>query len=219
MWRADSGGDSDPPPVPRDAPGAPRRGLPKVAIVLIRVCVGLTVAYFVACVAVTGHRMGREGRYKLCRRHLSALADGFAIDRTQDSTRAQRWSGSSLWLAMRRNTTHVLRGAESTLFCPEDDDADPPGDAAWDSVDLEHPPRELCSYAGRDFAAFPLDENATEPQPIGACVHHRDGVLVAFDNGWVQMMYREQIGLGPDDPMVVGPESKSPLLRMLVGGN
>ena len=41
-------------------------------------------------------------------------------------------------------------------------------------------------------------------------------VSVLWDDGSVVFMTREDLGLGPDDPIATGPESKSEFLRMFV---
>jgi hypothetical protein len=72
-----------------------------------------------------------------------------------------------------------------------------------------------CLYDVRDFAKFPLDPNATEPQVIAACIHHRRGVVVAYDDGSCQFLTLEDLGLYDDDEKSVGPDSISPALRVL----
>ena len=42
-----------------------------------------------------------------------------------------------------------------------------------------------------------------------------DHALVAFADGGFEIMNRVDLGLGPEDPVVVGEESKSPVLRAL----
>jgi hypothetical protein len=219
---------SEPPPIPRDAPPAPAArsgGLSTKAIILIvagvlalPVCAGLVTA-----VAIMVPKMQETARRTTCMSHLSGLTGFYLSDAMADRARAQRWSGSSLWLAMRRQGTPVLRGQEKTLLCPGDVMVRLPETeserSAWDNVDLEHPPRELCSYAGRDFAAFPIDPAERGPHPIGACIHHRGGAVVAFDDGSCQFMTKEDLGLEHDDEMVVGPESASPVLSVLRGGD
>jgi hypothetical protein len=165
-------------------------------------------------------KMKETARRTECMSHLSELSMGFVMKQLEDPKAAQRWSGSSLWLAMRRNVPHAGDGRDTMLLCPGDVAAMPPGGTAdWNGLDLERPPRELCSYAGRDFARFPIDENDVKKQAIGACVHHRGGAVVAFDAGDVQFMTREELGLEPDADIKTGPDSASPVLRVLRGGD
>ena len=55
-------------------------------------------------------------------------------------------------------------------------------------------------------------------QPVMACTNHEDGANVLFDDGAVLFLDRERLGLGPDDPITVGKDSKSELLRPLTFG-
>jgi hypothetical protein len=181
------------------------------------------LAGVVTTVAIVVPRMQETKRRTQCMSNLSELLVRHVTASMDDPKQAARWSGSSLWLAQRRGGMRVRRGEETLLICPGDALARPPVSesdrAEWDSVDLDHPPRHLCSYAGRDFAAFPIDPTGEEKNPIGACVHHRGGAVVAFDTGDVQFFTREQLGIAPDAKITVGPDSASPMLRVLRGGN
>ena len=222
MWSANSGGDSDLPPIPRDAPGAPRHRPSKRRTVVTVAVLALTCVGVATCVKAQLWTMNESQRQEICHSNLSGLAAVYVSAAQENRAEADRWSGSALWLAMRKEGL-VGRGQESALLCPGDGSVDrPPSPGqipAWDRVDLDAPPRELCSYAGRDFANFPLDDSAGLPQAIGACIHHRGVAIVAFDDGSVRAMGREELGLAPDDDIVCGPESKSSLLNKLVGGN
>jgi hypothetical protein len=44
---------------------------------------------------------------------------------------------------------------------------------------------------------------------------HKNGVMIGFRDGRVEFLTRAELGLGPDDAFVVGPESRSPILRQL----
>lgn len=118
-------------------------------------------------------------------------------------------------------------GEETIILCPADPDVLDPGaddDRRADQARAERVPvaRGLGSYAVRDFERFPVDRASTEQQPIlcdrqgddGSTPHHKNSIVIAFDSGKVQMYSREQLGLGPDDPIVVGPDSPTPLLRV-----
>lgn len=208
---------SEPPPIPPDAPGAAaaRRAKRRIVVtVAVLVVIGAGVA---KCVSHQLWIMNESSRFEFCDSQMSDLASAFAAQRMRDPKRAERWSGSALWIAMRQDGVRARDGRDLVLVCRGDLDAEAADDLT--GVDLEHPPRELCSYAGRDFANFPLAADAGEPQPIGACVHHRGGAVVGFDDGSVRKMDRAELGLAAGDDIVCGPESKSPLLRQLLGGN
>jgi hypothetical protein len=82
----------------------------------------------------------------------------------------------------------------------------------------------LFSYAVRDFERFPLDPDSSKAQWImcdrqgadGRTPHHQGGLNVLFDDGAVQFKDRAALGLGPDDPIVVGPESTHPELKKMI---
>ena len=222
MWREDSGGGSDPPPIPPDALSAPRhrrwkRTTVATVALLALICVGV-----VTCVRAQLWRMNESTRQETCASNLSVLAAIYVAAALENRVELHRRSGSALWLAMRKDGVKVGRGQENLLLCPGDGSVDRPSPGqipAWDEVNLDDPPRELCSYAGRDFASFPIDDSLGQPHAIGACIHHRGVAIVAFDDGSVRKMGREELGLAPDDDIVCGPESKSRLLRQLLGGN
>ena len=204
----------EPLPIPPNAAAAApagRRGLSMKVIVLT---VAAGVAGAATSFAIMLPKMRETERRTTCMKNLLELSHVYFEDMLENGPKARRWSGPAMWLSRRQ------RGAESRLLCPEDatvrspvTDADR---AAWDDANLADPRRDLCSYAGRDFANFPIDSCRNA---IGACVHHRGGVIVAFDIGDVRFFTREQLGISEDDEIRCGPESASPLLRMLVGGN
>ena len=216
MYSAVNGGGPEPPPIPKEAPAAPRRGLSKTATVLIAVASIVLVGAFLWVLLVFLPLHARQQRWD-CMRNLEQLAASHLGASMKDPDRARRWSGPALWLSMRG--AEVRCGGEKVFLCPCDPLAAPPDPAAYDVMDLAAPSRALCSYAGRDYAAFPLDPKSTQPQPIGACVHHADFVIVAFFEGGVRLVSRAELGLRPGENVTVGPDSKSPLLRPLVGGN
>lgn len=175
------------------------------------------VAGVVTAVAIMVPKMQETARKTTCMSNLMELSHAYIEDAMENGTKARRWSGSAMWLSRRH------RVGESRLLCAGDEAVRlPESDAdrsAWDAVDLANPARELCSYAGRDFANFPIDPEICDKQPIGACVHHRNGAVVAFDEGDVRFMTREDLGISEDDEIRCGPESASPILRKLLGGN
>ena len=138
-------------------------------------------------------------------------------------------SGPALFLEWRKTRSHIRPGEESVLICPNDDSIDSPDTpesrARYDTVDLDHPPADLCSYAVRDFERFPLDPAAKEPQLLAACVgrepngpyvgRHKRGVSVLFTNGNARFLTFEELGLTPGVVPTVGPKSNVPMLRAL----
>lgn len=76
--------------------------------------------------------------------------------------------------------------------------------------------RRLTSYVGRRNAEkeYVLTMSDVE-EPILADLHFADGAIVAFVSGKVRWLTREELGLGPTDPIVAGEASLSPLLKKL----
>jgi hypothetical protein len=158
----------------------------------------------------------------VCMNQLSQLSTLFSIRGMQNLAKAQRYSGPALWLQYRKSGSDIPRGQEKALLCPCDATARIPKTAAdmeaWDTVDLEHPAAGLCSYAGRDFSAAPIagsDAPFDRKVPIGACLHHPGGAVIAYASGFVEFLTLEELGLASDADKIVGPASKSPLLRVL----
>lgn len=79
--------------------------------------------------------------------------------------------------------------------------------------------RHLTSYAGRRNAeeAYGLTQaSVDEGAAILADLLSIPGkAIVAFADGGVEILTRKDLGPGPDDPIVVGDASKSPILRAL----
>jgi hypothetical protein len=216
--------DVNPPQVQHGAPPAPKTGMPTWVIVLI--VVGALFLFVipacVATVAIVVPKMQETKRRTVCMSNLQALGEVFLTERMGDPKRKLR-SGPALFLEWRSTTSEIKRGNEKALICPGDVLARLPetedDKKAWDRVDLDHAPRNLCSYAVRDFARFPLAPNAPDKAPIAACLNHKGGAVVLFDAGDVQFVPFEELGVQSHDEMTVGPDSKSPLLRVLRYGD
>ena len=115
------------------------------------------------------------------------------------------------------------------LICPGDNSVCFPDTAEararYDAVNLDAPPADLCSYAVRDFARFPIDPAKAADEPVVACVGrgsgaawcacHKDTFQIGFADGDVRTFTRADLGIAPGAPPVLGPTSPSPLLRVL----
>lgn len=76
----------------------------------------------------------------------------------------------------------------------------------------------LTSFVGRRAPADPSDGPGlalTGSTPLLGDLNFPDGAIVGFANGEVKWLTREELGLGPEDPIVAGPTSKSHILRQL----
>ena len=77
--------------------------------------------------------------------------------------------------------------------------------------------RDLTSYAGRraDEPGFEIPEDPYQVVPLLADLHPPGGAIVGFSDGSVRYLNRSELGLGPEDPLVAGEASASPILRQL----
>ena len=164
---------------------------------------------------------GREDRI-VCATNLSELGRTLLSMSNDERRETKKLRGAAMFLSWRR----AGRIDEGLLRCPFDPDLRPLDDAArraYDTVDLSHPPDDLCSYAVRDFERYPLPSAGSSGKEIIACCrdgrtpHHRGrGVIVLWSDGDVQWMPPQQLGLAPEDPVVVGPGSKSEVLKKVI---
>lgn len=53
------------------------------------------------------------------------------------------------------------------------------------------------------------------PVPLIGDLTYDDGAIIGYSDGSVRWLDREELGLAVDDPIRCGPQSKSPILRML----
>lgn len=211
-----------------DEDADPREWIGWVSLSVLGLAIGV-IGTIVALALATGwgHRgQGDMAWQTECMSNLVELAKEYG--RARDGGRLDPTLHGSAQILSWFDGTGLPRESEKSLLCPADagvfipvTDADlrafhPAG------ADALRAARGLGSYAVRDFERFPIDPSSTEKQPIlcdrqgadGRTPHHRDSIVIAFDSGDVQKYSREHLGLGPDDPIVVGPESKSPLLRV-----
>ncbi len=76
----------------------------------------------------------------------------------------------------------------------------------------------LTSYVGRRNAerAHVITRALESPGvPVIADLSFPDGAIIGYTSGEAKWLTREELGLGPNDPIVAGDASKSPILRHL----
>jgi hypothetical protein len=213
------------PEVPPPVPPAKKKGLSTTAIVLIVLgAVGfLVVVGVVATVAIVVPKMKVQQQRVACLNNLSQLGQLQLMLAAEHPDRPPSHSGPALFLSYRKGGVEIRRGDERSLLCPADEKARLPETEddrqAWDDVDLAHAPRSLCSYAVRDFERFPIDPKKGAREPIAACLNHEGIVVFVFSAGDAQFVKLHELGLATDDDKIVGPDSKSPLLRVLRFGD
>ena len=145
------------------------------------------------------------------------------------SERARRrgwlpYGGKNFVLGLAAHKLIDIRNPDNleVFFCPGASEGRPrPSREAYvavtkEALGLRRLP-ELTDFAGRrnDEAGFrlqPGDEERSEP--IVGC-RLGEYVIVGFSNGAARVYDREDLGLGPDDPIVFGEGSASPILVKL----
>lgn len=164
-------------------------------------------------------------RQRICRGRLAQIAGMFVAESVERPGKP-KYDGVALLLSWRQRGRMIPAGREWILRCPGDRGLARMDDAvrkAYDDVDLRNPRTDLCSYASRDFTQYPLRPEAPDRQIVFCCrqgtdgrtPHHDGGICVAYDDGSTRFLTPEKLGLARDDPIVVGPDSKSPLLKMM----
>ncbi len=168
-------------------------------------------------------------RRTMCANHLRQLAGIYMTESIPGRTAPSGGLEPFVTWCERR----VVRTGQGDVFvCPGDADIldledDPVGRVERLTTARDAPPAstaDLVSFAVRDVARYPFDADAGPPGWLmcdrqgrdGRTPHHRDGLNVLFDNGAVKFLDREDLGLGPDEPIVVGPDSEHPELRKMI---
>ena len=124
----------------------------------------------------------------------------------------------------------IRKGDEKVFLCPGDiiirgqnlDDAD--FRKMYDTIDLNNIDPLMISYAGRNRKTHPLRPDSREKQAWacdcqggdGRSGHHHAGLNVLYDDGSAVFLDTEYLGIGPDDPIVVGPDSTIEVLKQFI---
>ena len=194
---------------------------------LIEILVVITIiASLAGAVLILVPRIQEKQRQTTCANHLRQLG-GVYTSESMEKPGLPPHVGASLFLYYRQKH-FIQKTREEVLTCPGDNSVRVPANAAdserYDEIDLANPPLDACSYMARDFINYPLSNEAPSAQII-ACdrngtdnktPHHRDGLNILYDDGAVQFKDREFLGLTPEDPIVVGPDSDVDLLRQVI---
>ncbi len=201
------------------AAGGASKGIPGWLIAVL-VLSGLAVIVF--CAALFGAasilvpRIQEKQRQSTCANNLRRLGGLYVADAMrQDGAPGE--GGARYFLRL----VHDASADPAVLFCPSDSVATPEtvvaGADGGRSPSAADALRRVCSYAVRDFARYPLDDSATDEfvAADAADVHGRGGVTILLSDGSVQFRTRAGLGLAPDEPIVIGPDSSHPELAKL----
>lgn len=185
------------------------------------------IAGLVTTVAIVVPKMQEQQRRTGCLNNLSQLGQVYLMQAQENKGKAQKYSGVSLWLSYRKNASEIKRGDEKSLICPGDIVQLPETEddkKKWDNVDLDNPTDDLCSYAARDFKNYPPSVESPDKEIIGCdrqgangrTMHHKDVIVCVYEAGDAQFVKRDELGVNSENPIVIGPESESKMLKKVV---
>lgn len=185
------------------------------------------IAGLIGTVVVVVPQMQERQKRLTCQQNLNQLGSLFSM-RSMEKPGKPKYDGVSLFLSWRKTKDLIQGGKEDVLLCPGDygvkaldsDDAR----KAYDDIDLANPPTDMCSYAVRDFTNSPIPAEKKDAEilacdrqgPDGKTMHHNNGINVVYDDGQVKFFERGEIGISPDEPIVVGADAKYPMLKKVI---
>lgn len=185
------------------------------------------IAGLISTVVIVVPKMQENQKKLTCQQNLSGLGKIFVTWRSSNMGKPP-YDGQALFLSWRTKKSEIRQGDEAVLICPGDQAVTQPGSpeaqAAYDTIDLKNPPTDKCSYAVRYFSKFPFDVESPRKEivacdrqgPDGRTMHHRDSIMVVFDDAACKPMTREDLGIATDSPIVVGPEATHEDLKKVV---
>lgn len=185
------------------------------------------IAGLIGTVAIIVPQMQEKQKRFQCANNLSQLGGFFVAERTEKPGKP-KYDGSALFLSWRIKGRVIKQGQESVLICPGDQGIaapdTPEARARYDDIDLKNIPNDLCSYAVRDFTAYPIPAESPKQQiiacdrngPDGRTMHHKGGLNIVFDDGSASFWERENLGVTGDEPVVVGPDATNDDLKMVI---
>ncbi len=193
-------------------------------VVLVKVAVVLGVLALAAAGYVVATYLPRERNGRLtCMNNMQQLVRAWQVARHTGKFDPTLRGTAQIASWMRG----IGMGDERIFLCPGDRLA-PPDTAAerarWHPSDIRtlEDVHDLCSFAVRDFAKYPVADGDARAWILcdrngddGRTMHHRSGINVAFAGGDAQSFTREELGFGPDEPIVVGPDSPNAELRKM----
>lgn len=192
-------------------PAGPAKGFTLVEILVVMAILSMLMAM----VAVAVSRAPSAKNRIVCMNNLRQLGALLAESGIEGKVRQIPGPGHLLQAYERG---WVLEGDERVFLCPADPEWAESGkqgfSARYGDIDLDRPDPRLCSYLVRDWKRAPVRRDSRRREPVALCPHHADGTIVLYHDGSVEHLDREALGLGPKEPLVVGPDASDERLRV-----
>ena len=195
---------------------------------LVEILVVITIiAALISIVAAVIPRAAAANRKVQCANNLKNIG-GVLQERFVAKGPGTR--GGSAMLLQTYTLGLIRKGDEKVFLCPGDiiirgqNLDDPEFKKRYETIDLAKIDRLLISYAGRFRKQHPLrpDKNENQGWAVdcqgddGRIGHHQGGVNILYDDSSVVFLDNEALGVGIDDPIVVGIDSTIPELQKYV---
>ena len=195
---------------------------------LVEILVVITIiAALIGIVAAVIPRAMEANRKLQCANNLKNIG---AMLTERSTTKGLGTRGGAAMLLQTYTLGMIRKGDERVFLCPGDvsirgqsiDDAE--FKKRYETIDLDHIDPLTCSYAGRNRKLYRILPDAREKQAWacdcqgddGRSGHHKSGLNVLFDDNSVVFMDHESLGLQPEDPIVVGPDSNQEMLKQFI---
>lgn len=186
---------------------------------LVEILVVITIiAALIAIVAAVIPAAQQASRKVQCANNLKNIG-GMLVQRMTGKGLGTK--GGSAMLLNVYKLGMIRRGDEKVYLCPGDiiirgQNLDEPDfKKLYDNIDLNNFDSIICSYAGRNRKAYPISPASRDKQamacdcqgPDGRTGHHLGGLNILYDDGSVVFEDSESLGIGVDDPIVIGADS------------
>jgi prepilin-type N-terminal cleavage/methylation domain-containing protein len=195
---------------------------------LVEILVVITIiAALISIVAAVIPKAAAANRKVQCANNLKNIG-GMLQERA--ITKGMGMRGGSAMLLQTYTLGLIRKGDEKVFLCPGDiiirgqnlDDQE--FRKRYESIDLSKIDPLLISYAGRNRKTHPLRPDSREKQgwavdcqgDDGKTGHHQGGVNILYDDSSVVFLDNEALGVGLDDPIVVGVDSTIEELKKYV---
>jgi prepilin-type N-terminal cleavage/methylation domain-containing protein len=203
----------------RTRPGS-ERGFTLVEILVV---ITIIAALFTLVAAIIPRAMAAN-RKAQCANNLHQIG-GVLMERAVSKGLGTR--GGSAMVLQAYTLGLIRKGDEKVFLCPGDilirgqNLDDPEFKKRYEAIDLNKIDPLTCSYAGRNRKIDPIKPDSREKQgwacdcqgDDGRTGHHQAGVNMLYDDASVVFLDHEALGIGLDDPVVIGGETTIPQLK------